>query len=94
MGSRIKLSQTRAIIDAIHSGALAGIPTHEDPLFGLRIPTSCPDVPSSMLNARQTWSDPAEYDRTARTLAEQFRENFTRYADAVPDEVRQAGPRI
>jgi len=93
VGSRIKLSQTRAIIDAIHDGSLAGVSTLEDPIFGVRVPTSCPGVPSPLLVPRNAWADPEAHDRMARKLAGQFRDNFAQYAPETSDEVRQAGPR-
>ena len=93
VGSRIKLSHTRAIIDAIHDGSLRSALTREDPIFGLHVPTSCPGVPEHLLIPRNTWSDPAAYDLTARKLAGQFRENFAQYADQASGEIRQSGPR-
>ena len=66
VGSRMKLSFTRAIIDAIHAGQLADAPTIIDPIFGLHVVTSCPNVPDEILNPRQTWSDPTAYDATAK----------------------------
>ena len=92
-GKRTKLSLTRAMIDAIHSGELAGVTTKEDPIFGLAIPTSCPNVPAEMLTPRTTWSDGAAFDATARKLANLFRENFKKYESGVSEAVRQAGPR-
>jgi phosphoenolpyruvate carboxykinase (ATP) len=93
VGSRIKLRYTRAIIDAIHDGALANLTTAQDDSFQLQIPTSCPDVPAELLHPRATWADTQSYDRMARQLAVLFRDNFAKYADQVTDEVRQAGPR-
>jgi phosphoenolpyruvate carboxykinase (ATP) len=79
VGSRMKLSFTRAIIDAIHAGQLADAPTIIDPIFGLHVVTSCPNVPDEILNPRQTWSDPAAYDATAKKLAELFAENYAQF---------------
>ena len=45
-GKRISLKSTRAIIDAIHSGALASAKTERDPVFGFDIVTDVPGVPS------------------------------------------------
>ena len=92
-GSRIKLKYTRAIIDAIHSGALADAPTQLDPVFGLAVPTSCPDVPSEMLVPRNTWADKAAYDEKARKVAALFRENFKKYEAQASAEVRGGGPK-
>ncbi len=94
VGSRIKLGETRAIIDAIHGESLDSAPTVEDPIFGLHVPTSCPGVPSRKLIPRNTWTDPDAYDRTARKLAAQFRDNFAQYLDQAREEIRRAGPRV
>ncbi len=94
VGSRMKLTYTRAVIDAIHDGFLADVPLHEDPIFELQIPASCPGIPTEMLVPRNTWADVDAYDRTARNLAGLFRDNFNTFADGVSDEVRQAGPKV
>ena len=41
-GHRIKLDYTRAIVRAIVNGALDGVPTHQEPYFGLAIPPGLP----------------------------------------------------
>ena len=79
VGSRMKLAYTRAIIDAIHAGQLKDIPTQTDPIFGLHVVSSCPNVPTEILNPRQTWPDPASYDATAHKLADLFRDNYAQF---------------
>jgi phosphoenolpyruvate carboxykinase (ATP) len=91
-GERMDIDHTRSLVRAALSGALAGVPTVEDPNFGVAVPTSCPGVPSSFLQPRSTWSDKAAYDQTAKRLAGMFRENFLRYQDRVPEHIRGAGP--
>lgn len=93
-GQRMSIQHTRAIIDGIHSGHVAGAETVEDPVFGLRIPSFCPGVPSDVLVPRTTWRDPARYDSTARRLAGLFDENFKTYAEKANDEVLAAAPRV
>jgi len=93
-GSRIKLRYTRAIIDAIHSGALASVPTQDDPVFGLAVPASCPEVPAEMLMPKTTWADKAAYDERAKKVAALFRENFKKYEAQASAEVRAAGPKV
>lgn len=88
VGSRIKLSYTRAMVDAIHTGQLADAPTECEPVFGLNVVTACPNVPSELLIPKQTWADPGAYDKAAEDLAERFRQNFAEYADGVRQEVR------
>lgn len=63
-----------------------------DPVFGLRVPRNCPDVPSSVLIPRDTWADKEMYDRTAAELAQRFKENFAQFT-LPADDVRSAGPR-
>src|SRR5437773_2588322 len=89
-GKRISLKNTRAIIDAIHSGALATAKTERDPIFGFDIVINCPGVPPEVLLPRNTWKDAAAYDETAAKLAGLFRENFKKYEADVGPEVRAA----
>ncbi|NUP10026.1 MAG: phosphoenolpyruvate carboxykinase (ATP) [Polyangiaceae bacterium] len=92
VGSRMKLKYTRAIIDAIHSGELAKVLTQVDPVFGLAIPTWCPNVPTELLVPRNTWADKAAYDATAKKLSGLFADNFKKYAQQASERVRKAGP--
>jgi phosphoenolpyruvate carboxykinase (ATP) len=94
VGARIKLKYTRAIIDAIHSGALLDAATVTDPVFGLAVPTSCPDVPAELLQPRNTWADKAAYDEKAKKVASLFRDNFKKYEAQASAEVRAGGPKL
>jgi phosphoenolpyruvate carboxykinase (ATP) len=91
-GQRMKISYTRAMIRAILNGSLAQVETQPDPIFGLGIPVSCPDVPPEVLKPRSTWKDPEAYDTKARDLARRFNENFKKYADGVSEAVRAVAP--
>jgi phosphoenolpyruvate carboxykinase (ATP) len=93
-GKRIKLANTRAIVDAIHSGALAKEETKRDPVFGLDAVTKCPNVPSEIMIPRNVWSDKAAYEATAKKLANLFASNFVTYEGGVSDEVKAAGPNL
>ena len=92
VGKRLKLALTRKMIDAIHSGKLAFAKTVPDPVFGMQVPSACPDVPSEILTPRTTWQDKQAYDGTAEKLAGLFRENFRKYEGATSPEVCAAGP--
>jgi phosphoenolpyruvate carboxykinase (ATP) len=94
VGQRIAIAHTRAMVRAALSGALADVPSEEDPIFGFQVPTACPDVPAEVLKPRSTWPDPAAYDAQARKLAGMFDENFKQFAGQLPPEVRTAGPRV
>jgi phosphoenolpyruvate carboxykinase (ATP) len=93
-GERMNINHTRAMVRAALDGRLDGVPTVEDPIFRIAVPTGCPDVPSEFLEPRSTWQDQAAYDRQARKLAAMFAENFANYHDGVADGVREAGPRL
>lgn len=80
VGSRMKLSYTRAMINAAFSGELDNVEFVTEPFFGLSIPTSCPGVPSEVLNPRQTWADKGAYDATAEKLKAMFDENYKKFA--------------
>jgi phosphoenolpyruvate carboxykinase (ATP) len=92
VGHRMKLSHTRALVNAALSGALDEVPLRRDPVFGIAVPTSAPGVPSEILDPRSTWSDPAAYDKQASALAAMFHENFTRFAANVSEAIRAGGP--
>ncbi|MCA9177239.1 MAG: phosphoenolpyruvate carboxykinase (ATP) [Planctomycetales bacterium] len=79
-GARIDLTRTRAIMDAIHSGALADAPLREDPAFRLSAVTACPGVQGeSFLWPRDSWADPSKYDAAAKSLAAQFEANYAKH---------------
>ncbi len=78
-GSRMKLSHTRAMITAAFNGELNAVAFETDPVFGLSIPTSCPGVPTEILNPRNTWADKAAYDAQAEKLADMFKANFEKF---------------
>jgi phosphoenolpyruvate carboxykinase (ATP) len=93
VGSRMKITFTRAMIRAALSGALDTVAYENDPVFNVDVPATCPGVPPEVLRPRGTWADPAEYDRQAARLARMFADNFQTFAAAVSPEVRAAGPR-
>jgi len=92
-GHRMDIGVTRAIIRAALSGDLDRAPLREEPFFGLRVPTACPDVDPSILDPKHTWHKKEDYDTTAVELAGRFRDNFKKYADGVSAEVLAAEPK-
>lgn len=93
VGERIAIPHTRAMVNAVLDGKLDGIACTEDPVFGLQIPESCPEVPAAILDPRSTWTDGAAYDAQARKLAGMFEENFAKFAAQVDAHIAAAGPR-
>ena len=93
-GQRMSLKHTRAIIDAIHDGALAQSGTEPDPVFGLEVPTACPNVPAEILIPKNTWADKKAFDKTAAKLAQLFVDNFKKYEADSSDKIKAAGPKV
>jgi phosphoenolpyruvate carboxykinase (ATP) len=93
VGSRMKLNYTRAMITAALNGELNDVNFETQPVFGLSMPTECPNVPSEILNPRNTWADKRAFDEKANFLAGLFNENFSKYADAANDEIKAAAPK-
>ncbi len=75
-GDRMSLKATRALLNASLNGQLDGVETEIEPTLGLRMPTSCPGVDDHILNPRNTWDDPAEYDKAAAKLKTMFQANY------------------
>ncbi|NQV52742.1 MAG: phosphoenolpyruvate carboxykinase (ATP) [Flavobacteriales bacterium] len=94
VGSRIKLKYTRAMITAALTGQLNDVDYKEHEVFGLNMPTSCPDVPAAILDPRNTWTDQSAYDKKANTLANAFVKNFEIFASDASDEIMAAAPNI
>ena len=91
VGSRMKLAYTRAMVTAALNGDLANVEYETDPIFGLAVPKTCPNVPEEVLNPRNTWADKAAYDESAKKLAALFVENFKTY-NGVDADIEAAGP--
>jgi phosphoenolpyruvate carboxykinase (ATP) len=94
VGSRIKLSYTRALITAALNGGLDNVNYNTLPIFGLSMPVTCPGVPDEMMNPRNTWKDKGEYDNKANSLAASFVKNFEQYAEFANAEIMQAAPKV
>ncbi len=80
-GYRMDIVQTRAIVDAILSGAIDHGEFDRMPVFGVEIPREVRGVPAVLLNPRHAWVDKAEYDASCRKLAEMFVKNFKKFED-------------
>ncbi|MHA6252295.1 phosphoenolpyruvate carboxykinase (ATP) [Oceanobacillus sp. CAU 1775] len=91
VGSRMKLSYTRAMIHAALEGELNNIETITDEVFGLQIPVHVAGVPDEVLVPKNTWEDKTAYDEAAKALAGEFHKNFEKFNN-VTESIQQAGP--
>ena len=78
-GKRISIKDTRGIIDAILDGSILKADTKTIPYFNFEVPTSLPGVDPAILDPRDTYSDPSEWETKAKDLASRFVKNFTKY---------------
>lgn len=93
VGKRLSIKVTRSIVDAIHDGSLEKAEFQTDDIFGLSVPTSCPNVPSEVLLPENSWADKEAYKKTAQNLAKLFHENFKKFEDLASEEICKAGPK-
>ena len=80
-GKRISLKDTRAIIDRILDGSIDKAETKMIPYFNLEIPTSLNEVNNEILDPRDTYADPKEWEEKAKDLAGRFIKNFEKFTD-------------
>ena len=94
IGKRMSLKYTRAMITAALEGDLDNVAYHLHPVFGLAMLASCPNVPTEVLDPRNTWADKEAYDKTANDLAKRFNDNFEKFADYANEEILEAAPKV
>ncbi len=94
-GKRISIKDTRGIIDAILSGDVLKAETKTIPIFNFEVPTSLPGVDTGILDPRDTYADPSEWDTKAKDLAERFIKNFAKYTgNDAGKALVSAGPQL
>lgn len=92
-GKRISLKHTRAMITAILNNEINDVLYTKHEIFGLNMPNSCPNVPSELLNPKNTWENKNDYDLKAKELANAFNQNFKQFADNASEEILEAAPK-
>ncbi len=94
VGKRMSLKVTRALITAALNGALHTVDYKTHDVFGVAYPVSCPQVPSELLDPRNTWTDKEAYDQKANFLAESFLKNFEKFSSSASEEILMGAPQI
>ncbi len=94
-GKRISIKDTRAIINAILDGSIEKAETKTIPIFNLEVPLALNNVDSKILDPRDTYADPKEWEKKAKELASLFIKNFELYTDNEEGKALvAAGPQI
>ena len=91
VGKRISIKYSRAMVTAALTGSLDIVKYRHDEVFNLDVPTECPNVPSEILDPKNTWIDKDSYDLSAKKLAQLFSDNFKKFK-SVTDDIKSAGP--
>ncbi|MFA5087822.1 MAG: phosphoenolpyruvate carboxykinase (ATP) [Candidatus Omnitrophota bacterium] len=95
VGKRMSLPDTRKIIDAILDGSIEGTEFETMPIFNLQMPKFLKGVDPKILNPRNAWQDKADYDATARKLAEMFIRHFHNFTSTEKGRaLMSAGPQL
>jgi phosphoenolpyruvate carboxykinase (ATP) len=76
------------------SGELSKAQYADYPVFNLKVPVKCTNVPDAVLNPANTWTDKGEYEKTVKKLATLFQDNFKNYASQAEASVVGAGPKF
>lgn len=96
VGSRMKLSYTRAMIAAAINGELERVNKgnyHIHSMFGVQQPRQCPNVPTEILSPRKTWNNDIGFYKTADKLAQSFKENFKKFESKANPEILSGAPK-
>ena len=94
-GKRISIKDTRGIIDAILDGSILSAKTKKIPYFNFEVPTALPGVDPNILDPRDTYADPAQWNVKAKDLAGRFIKNFVKYtSNAAGKALVAAGPQL
>ncbi len=94
-GKRISIKDTRGIIDAILNGDIVDAPTKKIPYFNFEVPTELKGVDTGILDPRDTYADPSQWEEKAKDLAQRFINNFVKYqGNQAGKDLVAAGPQL
>ena len=94
-GKRISIKDTRGIVDAILNGDVDKAPTKVIPVFNFEVPTALPGVNPDILDPRDTYADPEEWNKKAADLAARFIKNFHKYeTNEAGLALKEHGPKL
>ena len=79
VGNRCDINITRKIVEEIHNGNLSKAEYETFPVFNFMIPKKVNDVPTEILNPKNSWKDKEDYNYSLNNLARLFIENSKKY---------------
>jgi phosphoenolpyruvate carboxykinase (ATP) len=97
IGTRMKLSYTRSMINAAIDGSLEAANKdnyHIHSVFGVLQPRICPNVPTEILSPRKSWKNDKSFYKTAHKLAASFKTNFKKFKSYANKEIMEGGPKV
>lgn len=80
VGQRMAIGVTRQLLHAALQGQLQNVPYRTEAFFGLQVPTTAPNIPTTLLDPRATWPDPAQYDAAAAMVRAKFDDNYRNFS--------------
>ena len=92
-GKRISIKDTRAIIDAIIDGSIDKAEKINIPVLNLIAPKKLNNVSEGILDPRDTYSNKAEWEEKAKSLAAKYIKNFEQYLPEGKD-LLASGPQL
>ena len=94
-GIPLPAKDTRAIIDRILDGSMDKAETTTIPYFNLAIPTRLDQVDTNILDPRNTYAKPEDWDVKAKDLAGRFIKNFEKFTgNEAGKALVAAGPKL
>lgn len=94
IGERMSIHTTRTCVNAIIDGSINNAEFNVDPVFGFEVPKALHDVDTKLLDPKSTWTDPKEYEKKEKELADMFIENFKKYEGIGSEDYTKYGPKI
>ncbi|WP_185871600.1 phosphoenolpyruvate carboxykinase (ATP) [Blattabacterium cuenoti] len=91
-GCRIKLDDTRKIVQNALNGILSEVPYEKYPIFNFQIPKYCPGVFSNILNPKNLWKNKKIYQDQIKILAKKFIQHFNIYRQYTDENISSGEP--
>ncbi|HPQ40800.1 MAG TPA: phosphoenolpyruvate carboxykinase (ATP), partial [bacterium] len=77
VGKRMDIRLTRKLVDAAMSGQLDAVDYIDDTRFHVQVPVTVPGLDDqSLLQPKNTWTDPGAFETRADRLAKEFAAHF------------------